>query len=45
MKANSEEGEIVSTVAIAVSSIVTTVIIILGVILIKIGRASCRERV
>ena len=34
MKANSEEGEIVSTVAIAVSSIVTTVIIILGVILI-----------
>ena len=34
VKANSEEGEIVSTVAIAVSSIVTTVIIILGVILI-----------
>ena len=34
LKANSEEGEIVSTVAIAVSSIVTTVIIILGVILI-----------
>ena len=31
---NSEEGEIVSTIAIAVSSIVTTVIIILGVILI-----------
>ncbi len=30
----SEEGEIVSTIAIAVSSIVTTVIIILGVILI-----------
>ena len=29
-----EEGEIVSTIAIAVSSIVTTVIIILGVILI-----------
>ncbi|MBE6555630.1 MAG: hypothetical protein E7663_05305 [Ruminococcaceae bacterium] len=34
VKANSEEGEIVSTIAIAVSSIVTTVIIILGVILI-----------
>ena len=34
VKANSEEGEIVSTVAIAVSSIVTTLIIILGVILI-----------
>lgn len=34
VKANSEEGEIVSTVAIAVSSIVTTIIIILGVILI-----------
>ena len=32
--AKSEEGEIVSTIAIAVSSIVTTVIIILGVILI-----------
>ena len=31
---NSEEGEITSTVAIAVSSIVTTLIIILGVILI-----------
>lgn len=31
---SSEEGEIVSTIAIAVSSIVTTVIIILGVILI-----------
>ena len=31
---NSEEGEIVSTVAIAVSSIVTTLIIILGVLLI-----------
>ena len=30
----SEEGEIISTIAIAVSSIVTTVIIILGVILI-----------
>ena len=34
VKAQSEEGEIVSTIAIAVSSIVTTVIIILGVILI-----------
>ena len=34
VKANSEEGEIVSTIAIAVSSIVTTVIIVLGVILI-----------
>ena len=31
---NTEEGEIVSTVAIAVSSIVTTLIIILGVLLI-----------
>ena len=31
---NSEEGEVTSTIAIAVSSIVTTVIIILGVILI-----------
>lgn len=31
---NSEEGEIISTVSIAVSSIVTTLIIILGVILI-----------
>ncbi len=34
VKPQSEEGEIVSTIAIAVSSIVTTVIIILGVILI-----------
>ncbi len=34
VKANSEEGEVVSTIAIAVSSIVTTAIIILGVILI-----------
>ena len=34
VKANSEEGEVVSTIAIAVSSIVTTVIIILGVVLI-----------
>ena len=32
--ANSEEGEIISTIAIAASSIVTTLIIILGVILI-----------
>lgn len=34
VKVNSEEGEIVSTVAIAVSSIVTTLIILLGVLLI-----------
>ena len=34
VKANSDDGEIISTIAIAVSSIVTTVIIILGVILI-----------
>lgn len=34
VKAQSEEGEIISTIAIAVSSIVTTIIIILGVILI-----------
>ena len=34
VSANSEEGEVVSTIAIAVSSIVTTVIIVLGVILI-----------
>ena len=34
VSANSEEGEVVSTIAIAVSSIVTTVIIILGVVLI-----------
>lgn len=34
VKANSEEGEIISTISIAVSSIVTTIIIILGVILI-----------
>ena len=32
--ANSEEGEVISTIAIATSSIVTTLIIILGVILI-----------
>ena len=34
VKVNSEEGELVSTIAIAVSSIVTTLIIILGVLLI-----------
>ena len=34
VSANSEEGEVVSTIAIAVSSIVTTVIVILGVVLI-----------
>lgn len=34
VKSNSDEGEVVSTIAIAVSSIVTTIIIILGVILI-----------
>ena len=34
VKAQSEEGELISTIAIAVSSIVTTVIIIIGVILI-----------
>jgi len=34
VKASSEEGEVVSTVAIAVSSIVTTLIVLLGVILI-----------
>jgi len=34
VKANSEEGEVISTIAIAVSSIVTTLIIILGVVLI-----------
>lgn len=34
VKATSEEGEVISTIAIAVSSIVTTIIIILGVILI-----------
>ncbi|MDD6478760.1 MAG: hypothetical protein PUF48_02960 [Oscillospiraceae bacterium] len=34
VKANSEDGEIISTISIAVSSIVTTIIIILGVILI-----------
>lgn len=34
VKANSEEGEVISTIAIAISSIVTTVIIIVGVLLI-----------
>ena len=34
VSATSEEGEVVSTIAIAVSSIVTTIIIILGVVLI-----------
>ena len=34
VSANSEEGEVVSTIAIAVSSIITTLIIILGVVLI-----------
>ena len=35
VKASSQEGEVVSTIAIAVSSIVTTLIIVLGVILIR----------
>ena len=34
VSANSEEGEVVSTIAIAVSSIVTTVIVVIGVVLI-----------
>ena len=34
VKSNSEEGEIISTISIAVSSIVTTCIVIIGVILI-----------
>ena len=34
VKASDEEGEVISTIAIAVSSIVTTIIIILGVVLI-----------
>lgn len=34
VKPNSEEGEVISTIAIAVSSIVTTIIIIVGVILL-----------
>lgn len=35
VEADSEEGEVVSTIAIAVSSIVTSLIIVLGVILIR----------
>ena len=35
VKASTQEGEVVSTIAIAVSSIVTTLIIVLGVILIR----------
>ena len=35
VKASSEEGEVVSTIAIAVSSIVTTAIIVAGVLLIR----------
>ncbi len=35
VSASSEEGEVISTIAIAVSSIVTTVIIIIGVVLIS----------
>ena len=34
VKGNSEEGEVISTIAIAVSSIVTTLIVIVGVLLI-----------
>lgn len=34
VSANSEEGEVISTIAIATSSIITTLVIILGVILI-----------
>jgi len=34
VKANSEEGEVVSTIAIAVSSIVTTLILVVGVLLL-----------
>lgn len=34
VKANSEEGEVISTIAIAVSSIVTTIIIVIGVVCI-----------
>ncbi len=34
VKASSEEGEVISTISIAVSSIVTTLIVLLGVILI-----------
>lgn len=35
VEADSEEGEVVSTIAIAVSSIVTSIIIVIGVILIR----------
>ena len=35
VKANSEEGEVVSTIAIATSSIVTTIIIAVGVLVFK----------
>lgn len=35
VKASSEEGEVISTIAIAVSSIITTIIIIVGVICIS----------
>ena len=34
VKGNSDEGEVISTIAIAVSSIVTTLIIVLGVVLL-----------
>ena len=34
VKANSEEGEVISTISIAISSIVTTLIVLLGVIFI-----------
>ncbi len=34
VKANSEEGEVVSTIAIAVSSIVTTLLLVVGVLLL-----------
>ncbi len=37
VKANSEEGEIISTIAIAVSSIVTTLIVAVGVILMMVS--------
>ena len=35
VEANSEEGEVISTIAIAISSIVTTLILIVGVVLLK----------
>ncbi len=37
VKANSEEGEIISTISIAVSSIVTTLIVAIGVILMMVS--------